>query len=249
MEYLPDSDRLEQMAEALREQYAQAEPYPHVVVDGLMPEGPLQRVAQAAGTIPAAAGWRRGDPVFQRHKQGTSDLAHMPAPVRDAIMQLNSPLMLQFLERLTGIPRLIADPWLVGGGVHQVGRGGFLKVHRDYLKHPRYHIDRRLNLLLYLNENWSEEWGGHLELWDRDMGRCVRRVAPVFNRCVIFTLSQTSFHGHPEPLACPEDRPRRSLALYYYSTAGPVNPDRDDYETPWKARPGEAFDFDAARRD
>ena len=131
---------------------------------------------------------------------------------------LNSEETVAALSTLTGIPNLIADDSLEGGGMHQSKAGGYLDVHADFTAH-RQHTDwkRRVNLLLYLNEEWIDAWGGHLELWDSSMTRCVQRIAPVLNRCVIFTTDPTSYHGHPVPMTCPPHTSRRSLALYYYT--------------------------------
>ena len=102
-------------------------------------------------------------------------------------------------------------------------KGGFLKVHSDFNLHPQLNLNRRLNLLLYLNKDWKEEWGGHLELWDKDMKSCKVKISPNFNKLVIFNTTDYSFHGHPNPLACPEDVTRKSLALYYYTNGRPSN--------------------------
>src|SRR5581483_6543461 len=114
---------------------------------------------------------------------------------------------------------LIPDPYFTGGGLHQIERGGYLKIHADFDRHEKLGLQRRLNVLVYLNRDWDESYGGALELWDRAMTHPVVRVLPVFNRCVVFSTTDQSYHGHPEPLTCPPDRRRRSLALYYYTAA------------------------------
>jgi Rps23 Pro-64 3,4-dihydroxylase Tpa1-like proline 4-hydroxylase len=136
-----------------------------------------------------------------------------------------------FLEKLTGIAGLIPDPHLRGGGLHEIRQGGALGVHADFNFYKRLNLYRRLNLLIYLNANWAEEWGGHLELWDRTGKQCVQRVAPIFNRAVIFDTSNFSYHGHPHPLQCPPDRSRKSLALYYYTVEAPADEDRAPHTT------------------
>jgi hypothetical protein len=130
-------------------------------------------------------------------------------------------LFLNFLEKLTGIAGLIADPHLRGGGLHEIRREGALGVHADFNLYPRLNIWRRLNFLLYLNEDWDLSWGGELELWDRTGKQKVKGIAPLFNRAVIFDTSNYSYHGHPHPLMCPSDRSRKSIALYYYTTQAP----------------------------
>jgi len=119
---------------------------------------------------------------------------------------------------LTGINNLQKDDHLEGGGIHQSTKGGYLNIHADFTVHPHHrHWQRRINLLVYLNKDWEEDWGGKLELWDKEMKGCVEKILPGFNRCVIFNTDPDSYHGHPEPMTCPEDRFRRSIALYYYT--------------------------------
>jgi Rps23 Pro-64 3,4-dihydroxylase Tpa1-like proline 4-hydroxylase len=104
-------------------------------------------------------------------------------------------------------------------------------VHADFNFYKRLNLYRRLNLLIYLNENWKESWGGDLELWDRTGKRCVQRISPLFNRAVIFDTSNYSYHGHPRPLECPEERSRKSVALYYYTVEAPADDDRTPHTT------------------
>jgi hypothetical protein len=104
------------------------------------------------------------------------------------------------------------------------------------------HLDRRINVLVYLNENWEESYGGHFELWEKDMSKCAVRIAPIFNRMAIFSTTDYSWHGHPDELTCPPDRSRRSLALYYYTNGRPaeeISPEnRQRITTTFVAREG-----------
>ena len=129
--------------------------------------------------------------------------------------------MLGFLEALTGIDGLIPDPYFGGGALHQIPAGGFLKVHADFNWHPKLRLDRRLNMLVYLNPGWEDGWGGALELWSRDRRGPVRTIMPHFNRTVVFSTTDSSFHGHPHPLTCPAGVSRKSVSLYYYSNGRP----------------------------
>jgi len=161
--------------------------------------------------------------------------------VRQFFWELNSSTFLKFLEKLTGIKNLLTDPHLQGGGIHQIERGGLLRVHSDFNFHPVFKLDRRLNLLLYLNEPWPEEWGGHLQLWSKDMRRCEQKILPQARRCVIFNTLSDSWHGHPEPLACPEGVHRKSIAMYYYSNGRPKAEQHRPHKTKWQAMPGESL--------
>jgi hypothetical protein len=169
-------------------------------------------------------------------KFALDDETAIPALHRAALRELNGQVFLDFLERLTGIKGLVPDPHFIGGGLHQILPGGFLKVHADFDMHGRLHLHRRLNVLLYLNQDWDASYGGDLELWDPTMTRAVRKIAPIANRLVVFSTTDTSFHGHPEPLACPADRARRSMAWYYYTA--PMKT-RVGHSTLFQERPGE----------
>jgi 2OG-Fe(II) oxygenase superfamily len=146
---------------------------------------------------------------------------------------VNSEPFLEFLQELTGIEEaLIPDPYFEGAGYHQIKQGGFLKIHSDFNKHVKTGLDRRMNLLVYLNEDWKEEYGGHFELWDKKMQACVQKILPSFNTIALFTTTDFSYHGHPNPLTCPDGRSRKSLAIYYYSNGRPateVDPARKDH--------------------
>jgi hypothetical protein len=124
--------------------------------------------------------------------------------------------------------------------VHRIRRGGFLDVLADFNRHDRLRLDRRLNLLLYLNRDWDDAWGGQLELWDEAMTRAVHRISPRFNRVVVFSTTDRSFHGHPGPLSCPPERARTSLALYYYTNGRPAGESTDSHCTIYRERPGES---------
>lgn len=239
-------EELTSLATKLAIQYAAAEPFPHIVIDDFLPADTLRRVAE---NFPGAAdlGWHRSINPRQV-KLAVEDETQIDESARKLLYQLNSATFMKFLETLTGIEGLIPDPYFTGGGLHQIERGGYLKIHADFNRHPKFRLDRRLNLLLYLNEGWKEEYGGHLELWNKSMTSCVHRILPIFNRCVIFNTSDFSYHGHPEPLSCPEDMTRKSLALYYYSNGRPDEEFSDEHGTLIRPRPGEKVDGLNGRR-
>jgi 2OG-Fe(II) oxygenase superfamily len=206
--------------QALAASYAAASPFPHAVLDGLFPDELAERLL-AEFPRPGEAGWSAFDNPREKKLGYDVRVDGLGEETRRFLCDLASPQMLDFLERLTGIDGLIPDPYLGGGGPHQILPGGFLKVHADFNVHPKLRLDRRLNLLLYLNREWREEYGGHLELWDREMRRCEARILPTFNRTVVFSTTDVSFHGHPAPLACPAGMSRKSISLYYYSAGRP----------------------------
>jgi Rps23 Pro-64 3,4-dihydroxylase Tpa1-like proline 4-hydroxylase len=175
----------------------------------------------------------KGDTSFG---QNTKELIHF----------LNTESFLQFLQKLTGIEEtLLPDPYLIGGGLHEIKRDGFLKIHADFNKHPKTKLDRRINVLIYLNKDWEDEYGGHFELWNKDMTHCEKKIKPDFNTLAIFSTSDYSYHGHPSPLNCPKNSSRKSIALYYYTNGRPqneVHTGLQEHGTLFKARKNETMD-------
>lgn len=236
--YFFDRAQLLEKARTLAPSYRNAPPFPHIVVDDFLPSEVLGRVLEEFPS-PQSGAWDRYSDKMQR-KLGSRDEEALGPTTRMLLHQLNSAAFLAFLEELTGIVGLVPDPWFEGGGLHQIVRGGLLKVHVDFNKHTLTRLDRRINALLYLNPDWDESWGGHLELWDQEMKSAVRKVAPRFNRLVVFNTTDFANHGHPEPLACPESRSRRSMALYYYTNGRPESELKASaHTTIFRRRPGE----------
>jgi hypothetical protein len=221
--------------------YGQAKPCPHVVLDDFLPPDLAMSLA-AEFPGPEAPLWHRFSGGEQRSKLQLSDDARIPGGLRTLIAALNSGEFLGVLEKITTIANLVADAKLLGGGLHQTLPGGKLDVHIDYSHHPGNRLSRRLNLILYLTPGWQPEWGGNFELWDPKVSRCEKSVAPLFNRAVIFSTTPTSYHGQPEPVACPAGTARKSVALYYYSNGRPEEiGDIVEHNTLFERRPGDRF--------
>lgn len=212
--------RLHHDPTALREQYVSADPFPHIVLDGLFDDAQLDAVLREFPS-PDAMKWARFDNPLEKKLGFFYATSTISDTVRRFLDAMNSFEMLLFLEALTGIEGLIPDPYFGGGGLHQIEQGGFLKIHADFNVHPKLKLDRRLNMLIYMNRDWREEYGGHLELWDAEMRECRRRILPVFNRTVVFSTSDRSYHGHPHPLTSPAGVTRKSVSLYYYTNGRP----------------------------
>lgn len=230
-------ERLDRIAAAYGPGYNEQDPFPHAVIDDFLPAEVLEPVLQQFPG-PGDVAWEEFA-VEQHRKLAFANVEELDPACRDFLHFMNTSIMLEFLEKLTGITGLISDPWYVGGGLHQIIPGGELGVHADFNYSTRLKLDRRLNLLIYLNQDWEEAYGGHLELWDRAMTHCVKKVLPVFNRCVVFSTTSYSFHGHPEPLTCPEGSSRKSVALYYYTNGRPAHEKEAAHSTLFQLRPGE----------
>ena len=222
---------------SLADQYRNASPFPHIVIDDFLEPDVLRGVLT---DFPSS-----GDKDFFDRDQERLKFQYQPHEsssglVRNLFAELNGQAFLGFLEELTGLKGLISDPYFNGGGLHETKRGGHLGVHADFNVHDALNVERKLNLLVYLNEEWKDDYGGELELWDKQMKACVVRVKPVFGRAVIFNTALDSFHGHPDPLSCPPDRSRRSIATYYYSAPEEGLAALPKRTTNFRARPGTA---------
>ncbi len=228
-----DIDRVRAIARHRREEFASAHPFPHLIIDDLL-------VPEVATALAREFATTAGEWIFYHHvnerKRGFNDVAHMGPIARQVVTEMNAPAFLAVLSELTGIPALLADPSLEGGGLSEIEPGGYVNVHADFLSHSRHPTwTRRLNLIVFLNDGWSESDGGALELWDREVHAPAIAIAPAFNRCVVFTTTSTAFHGVPR-VGCAPGRSRKSLALYYFEDEGQPLPIRSTHYVP---RPGD----------
>lgn len=202
--------------EAKKAQYASAGPFPHIVLDDVLTPSAF---ALAAAEFPGIR-----DPFWKGylHVNETKYANTQPdtwgTTLNQVAKEFCSPEFVGWLEELTGIGEMMPDWSMDGGGLHQTLRGGHLNIHADFSTHHVHeNWARRVNILLYLNTEWRDEWGGKLELWDREMSGVQGRVTPKGNRMLVFTTTHDSFHGHPDALTCPDDVARRSMALYYFT--------------------------------
>lgn len=208
-------------ADALRDRYATAAPYPHIVLDNFLTE-------EVANFL------REGFPAMEEmptifrepmsYKGQLSNIWERKPDFGPIFEVLQSEPFRAFLSTVTGIDQLIEDPLLAGGGLHQSPKSGFLDIHVDANFHPfEKNLHRRLNLLVYLNRDWNPAWGGQFELWsdkNRAPGTQVNAIEPLFNRAVIFSTTRTSWHGVCK-IDCPPGESRKSLATWYYTMDRP----------------------------
>jgi hypothetical protein len=225
--------------ETLRVQFQTAKPFPFVAIERFLDPAAAVEVAAAYPSFEKAlAEGRSFNAVNERKKVQITDAARFPAPIARLNDELASPEFLSGLGYITGMPNLLADPQLVGGGIHMTGPGGRLDVHLDFNYMEERKLHRRLNLLLYLNPEWKEEWGGQIQLWDRDVKKCEASFVPKFNRCVIFETSDISYHG-VMPVSTSAPGPRMSFATYFYTKEAPAHWTGVAHNTIFKARPDE----------
>ena len=224
--------------------YRQAQPFPHMVIDDFLPPSLLNGVIDDFRNY---NNWGWDNSNYSKDHQvkkffspwNNDGDTTLPINTKLILNYFNSPDVISMLEKLTGIEGLIADPTLLGGGMHKIDSGGKLSIHADSRKHAINGNYRRLNLLVYLNKDWNKEWGGSLQLWDKDMTTMVQDIQPLFNRVVIFNTGADTYHGHPHPLNTPDNMSRISLALYYYTEENPDTEENSVTSAVWKDTPVE----------
>lgn len=236
-EKILDLDKLAKRFEKQANNYQYAHPYPFGQFENFLEPWAAKAAMEAFPKV-KDAGWIHYIHVNEK-KHGLNKMDLIPPFLQEVIQTLNSESFVKSLCKLTGIEGLKPDPSLEGGGLHQTQKGGFLNIHADFTVHPhKRNWRRRVNVLVYLNESWEPEYKGELELWTRDMKACAQKISPIFNRCVIFNTDQDSYHGLPEPIQCPEDMTRKSIALYYFTEEENIPVKR---ATNYRARPGDGI--------
>ena len=236
-----DPEKFNKLAEERHNEYVNASPFAHTVLFDLFDHNMLQKMHDEFPAMEKYMAGKNNRTTLQKLSfRQPEKLSLFEPTIQEFSQELNSKEFCVFLEKLTGISNIQSDPYLEGGGPHEIRQGGFLKMHVDFNIHPITSLDRRINVLIYLNDDWQDEYGGNLDLWDTEMGALKKTVSPRKNTTVIFNTTDTSWHGHPDPLTCPKNRVRRSLAFYYYTTPK-EGIERSRHSTIYKARQQDNF--------
>ena len=211
------------LAKINKEKYQNSKPYPHIIIKNFFDKDFLNLVLEEFPDLS-----KKQSSINYENKNeikfANSDRKHFKKSTKKLFEYLNSTQFLNFLQKISSIKeRILPDRSLSGGGLHEIKRGGVLKVHTDFNKHPTKNLDRRINVLIYLNKKWKKNYGGELELWNKDMKKCVKKILPTFNTMVIFSTNDFTNHGHPRYLNCPKNISRKSVATYYFSKGRPNN--------------------------
>ncbi len=218
----------------LTERYQSAAPFPHIVIDDFLPSSVLEMcLAHFPTSTARAAGSFDRDQERYKAQFNPDELTD---ETRALFYSFNSKPFIQVIENITGIKNLVPDPYFLGAGFHEIGQGGHLSVHTDFNHHKPMNLERRINVLIYLNKDWSDDYGGQLEFWNNDMTKREASILPSFNRCVIFNTTGDSYHGNPNPIAHPAGITRKSIALYYYTSTW--SDLKREQTTQFKARKG-----------
>jgi hypothetical protein len=227
-------DQVRSKGSELTAGYAAASPFPHIVIDDFLPPAILDACLDEFPLNLAS-----GDTTFDRDQERLKSQFNpdsLTDRARSLFYSFNSRPFIRVLENITGIKGLIPDPYFLGAGFHNIAQGGHLSVHADFNHHKPLDLERRINLLIYLNKGWSDDYGGQLELWDLGMKNKVQSIVPAFNRCVIFNTTSSSYHGNPQPVNHPQQVSRKSIALYYYTSTWSEL--KREHTTQFRARPG-----------
>lgn len=238
MEYI-DFTNLNQRKEELKKSFQSKKPFRYLVFENFFKTDKADEILNNYPHIEEGV-WNSKTYVDQKNKFQKTQF-EKGSVLQNAFDELNSSAFLKWLEDITEIEEpLIGDKDLFGGGLHQSIKGAFLNVHVDYNFHPKTKYHRRLNVLVYMNKDWKDEYEGNVEFWDftDDKKDKLASVAPHFNRCVIFETNEISYHGHPKPLNAPQGINRKSMATYYYTRDRPMSEINNEHNTLYKNTEG-----------
>jgi Rps23 Pro-64 3,4-dihydroxylase Tpa1-like proline 4-hydroxylase len=213
----------------LQEQFCDSYPFNHIVIDDFFKADVADGLAAEIDV--AKPNWHEYHNAIEI-KQTCNNWNDFPPLTYRVFSFLVSDAFVSMLRDITGCINLVADVGLHGGGWHRHRRGGKLNAHLDYSIHPKTRMQRKLNLIAYLSRDWDRTWGGGLGLWAHDAegqrpSDMVKVIDCSFNRAVLFDTTQNSWHGLPDPIACPKDKYRSSLAVYYMMPAPEGAPPRE----------------------
>jgi len=208
-------------------------PFKHVVIDNFIKEEYIDKLLCDMDDLTLDKSYYYGDQCIEKQKFAFKN--NFNATLQELFQELNSDEFITLLENKTGISEIVRNNLeLSGAGVHKVLNDGFLCMHTDFegYNDTTYGmLDRRLNLLLYMNKDWREEFCGDLCLYDKTANQITKKISPILNRCVIF-FTPGNIHGHPKPMKLPDNKVRQSITTYYYTknTTG-KNLDGQDIKT------------------
>lgn len=225
----------EEAIQQYHDDFAGAHPYPHIVLDNFLQEDFAEELYNQFPTQEHFSIHWKG---LNENKSEGSEWDKFPAIFRELNETVTSQEFCDWCARVTGIPGVFITDDNMGSGLHQGTDGSFLDIHVDFNMNTKKGVYRRLNMLIYLNKDWQNDWGGHFELWDPEMKNCEKKIAPRLNRCVIFETSDISYHGYGK-IHVPEGITRNSFYAYFYTQEPGRGSDRY-FDTTFRARPDEA---------
>lgn len=221
--YLFSYEYLDKLAEENRSKFNSGKPFPNLVIDNFLPNDEAKKIAEEFPNakedfwIKHGSGSKSDNNNDPGTKIASFNEKFFPPNIRQIMTQFNSQAFLKFLQEVCEINFITGDAFYNECGLHSTGRGGRLMIHADQNRYQYPDLMHQfINVIYYATPNWDRNWGGSLELWNKELSKCEKKIDSIFNRLVIFETGRYSYHGHPDPLMCPENIRRNSLALYYY---------------------------------
>jgi Rps23 Pro-64 3,4-dihydroxylase Tpa1-like proline 4-hydroxylase len=197
----------------LQQRYRAHPCYSLIEIKNFLPIDVTRKLARELDEIPledCKNFTRRGSNMYEHNRL-------QDTPVADEVVHaLHSSQFINWLQKVTDTVDIIPDPHLIGAGYSKAYKGDSLKVHTDFNWNDELRLHRRLNCIIYLNENWKDKYGGHLEFWDTQNENMLSTIKPDAGNLLIWSYHNLAYHGYPDPMMCPENEPRRNLRLFYY---------------------------------
>jgi len=197
----------------LQRQYRSHPGYSKLEIPNFLPGDVVKQMAEELDNIPlkdCKKFTRKGSCMYEYNNVDNT-------PIQDEVVStMHSSTFLKWLQEVTDTVDLIPDPHLVGAGYAKAFSGDSLKVHTDFNWNEQLRLHRRLSVIIYLNENWKESWGGNLDFYDTDRNSIISRVVPSFGNLVVWSYDNLAYHGYPEPMKLPAGYSRKNLRLFYY---------------------------------
>jgi Rps23 Pro-64 3,4-dihydroxylase Tpa1-like proline 4-hydroxylase len=198
-----------------KEEYKNAKPFEHIIINNFFSSDYINKIYEKYPKIDNK--WcYYNNPIEHKYSLNKFD---DNKEINELFEKLNGNEFINILKQITDINDLEKDEYLHGAGLHAYPNKGKLDIHLDYNIHPITGKERRINLIIYINKDWKEEYGGNLELYDEDKNEGKIKLFPKFNTAILFKTCDMSYHGLPTPIKCPEGKYRKSIAIYYVSSA------------------------------
>lgn len=224
----------------LRQKFESARPFKHLVIESFLRTDVAEALLR---DFPAFDPKRAVNEFGEVGNKAVNEHIETLSPSYAAVADyLKSAAFLKLMTDLTGIPELLPDVNMFGGGTHENRHGQELDAHVDFNYDPKTKLHRRLNLLVYLNSEWDKTWGGSIELHSNPRKPDENEITsftPLLNRAVIFETNEYSWHGF-QRINLPADKrhlSRKSLSVYLYTKTRPQHEVVPEHGTFYVQRP------------
>lgn len=205
--------------ETLEEQspaFIRAEPFPHVVLDDFLDKDFYESLSETMIADPGQGQGRVFDTEAETNKWISLNVG-LSDGMQTLLDFLNSEQWVAVLQEFSRVDSLVSTEHgnTALANYHEMGPGGFLAPHVDHAFEPETGLPHVLNIILYLSNDWNDEFGGATLFYDRKGVNMVQRIAYKPNRAVVFLHTPYSFHCVEEIYTAKTTR--KSLYVDYYS--------------------------------